>query len=406
MNIIDIINKKRLNKHLSYEELSFAFNGYLSKTIEDYQMSALLMAITINGLSYEETLNLTKIFIDSGETYSFDKKVCDKHSTGGIGDTVTLVVLPILASLNIPVTKMSGRGLGITGGTVDKLESIPGFKINLTKEEFLDSLNKNNIALSSQTDNLVPLDKAIYALRDVTATTESIPLIASSIMSKKIASGASYIVIDIKCGEGALIKNNNDAELLSKWLIDIGSGFNVEVKTLITNMDEPLSTSIGNALEVLEAIEVLKGKDTKLTRISIEVASLLISMYENIPLEDAKIKATASLKDNSAYNAFNKWITSMGGDLSKVKASNKILKLKTNKAGTITKISALACGKLALKLGSGRLTKGSNIDYSVGIKLLKNVGDNVEVNETIADLYVNNLDINLTKEDLNIYKIS
>ena len=406
MNIIDIINKKRLNKHLSYEELSFAFNGYLSKTIEDYQMSALLMAITINGLSYEETLNLTKIFIDSGETYSFDKKVCDKHSTGGIGDTVTLVVLPILASLNIPVAKMSGRGLGITGGTVDKLESIPGFKINLTKEEFLDSLNKNNIALSSQTDNLVPLDKAIYALRDVTATTESIPLIASSIMSKKIASGASYIVIDIKCGEGALIKNNNDAELLSKWLIDIGSGFNVEVKTLITNMDEPLSNSIGNALEVLEAIEVLKGKDTKLTRISIEVASLLISMYENIPLEDAKIKATASLKDNSAYNAFNKWITSMGGDLSKVKASNKILKLKTNKAGTITKISALACGKLALKLGSGRLTKGANIDYSVGIKLLKNVGDNVEVNETIADLYVNNLDINLTKEDLNIYKIS
>lgn len=406
MNIIDIINKKRLNKHLSYEELSFAFNGYLSKTIEDYQMSALLMAITINGLSYEETLNLTKIFIDSGETYSFDKKVCDKHSTGGIGDTVTLVVLPILASLNIPVAKMSGRGLGITGGTVDKLESIPGFKINLTKEEFLDSLNKNNIALSSQTDNLVPLDKAIYALRDVTATTESIPLIASSIMSKKIASGASYIVIDIKCGEGALIKTNNDAELLSKWLIDIGSGFNVEVKTLITNMDEPLSTSIGNALEVLEAIEVLKGKDTKLTSISIEVASLLISMYENITLEDAKIKATASLKDNSAYNAFNKWITSMGGDLSKVKVSNKILKLKTNKAGTITKISALACGKLALKLGSGRLTKGANIDYSVGIKLLKNVGDNVEVNETIADLYVNNLDINLTKEDLNIYKIS
>lgn len=406
MNIIDIINKKRLNKHLSYEELSFAFNGYLSKTVEDYQMSALLMAITINGLSYEETLNLTKIFIDSGETYSFDKKVCDKHSTGGIGDTVTLVVLPILASLNIPVAKMSGRGLGITGGTVDKLESIPGFKINLTKEEFLDSLNKNNIALSSQTDNLVPLDKAIYALRDVTATTESIPLIASSIMSKKIASGASYIVIDIKCGEGALIKTNNDAELLSKWLIDIGSGFNVEVKTLITNMDEPLSTSIGNALEVLEAIEVLKGKDTKLTSISIEVASLLISMYENIPLEDAKIKATASLKDNSAYNAFNKWITSMGGDLSKVKVSNKILKLKTNKAGTITKISALACGKLALKLGSGRLTKGANIDYSVGIKLLKNVGDNVEVNETIADLYVNNLDINLTKEDLNIYKIS
>lgn len=406
MNIIDIINKKRLNKHLSYEELSFAFNGYLSKTVEDYQMSALLMAITINGLSYEETLNLTKIFIDSGETYSFDKKVCDKHSTGGIGDTVTLVVLPILASLNIPVAKMSGRGLGITGGTVDKLESIPGFKINLTKEEFLDSLNKNNIALSSQTDNLVPLDKVIYALRDVTATTESIPLIASSIMSKKIASGASYIVIDIKCGEGALIKNNNDAELLSKWLIDIGSGFNVEVKTLITNMDEPLSNSIGNALEVLEAIEVLKGKDTKLTSISIEVASLLISMYENIPLEDAKIKATASLKDNSAYNAFNKWITSMGGDLSKVKVSNKILKLKTNKAGTITKISALACGKLALKLGSGRLTKGANIDYSVGIKLLKNVGDNVEVNETIADLYVNNLDINLTKEDLNIYKIS
>jgi len=404
MNILDIINKKRLNKELTYEELNYAFNGYLNKEIPDYQMSSLLMAITINGLNFEETFNLTKIFIDSGEVYKFDRKVCDKHSTGGIGDTVTFIIAPILASLNIPIAKMSGRGLGITGGTIDKLESIPGFKVNLTKEEFYNSLNECNLAISSQTDKLVPLDKVIYALRDVTGTTESIPLIASSIMSKKIASGASYIVIDVKCGEGALLKERKDAEELSDWLIKIGTKFNTQVKTIITDMDEPLSNSIGNALEVLEAIEVLKGKETKLTKVALEVASTLISMYKDISIDEALNMAKNSLKDRSAYNSFVKWVSYNHGSIDNIKVSDKTFYLKSNKDGIVSKISALACGNLALKLGAGRINKDSIIDYGVGIKLLKNKGDKVLKGDNLAIIYANN-SINLTEKDLNIYEI-
>jgi pyrimidine-nucleoside phosphorylase len=405
MNIIDIINKKRNNYTLNYDELYFAFNGYLQKEVADYQMSALLMAITINGLSFDETLNLTKIFINSGEVYHFHKKVCDKHSTGGIGDTATFIVAPILASLDIPIAKMSGRGLGITGGTIDKLESIPGFNVNLTKDDYLEFIDKVNIAIGSQTDNLVPLDKVIYALRDVTGTTDCLGLIASSIMSKKIACGASFIAIDIKCGEGALIKNKNDADELSKWLIKIGDNFNVSVKTVITDMDEPLSSSVGNALEVIEAIEVLKGKKCKLRDVSIELAGTLISMYKNISLIDAKNLASNSLDNNAAYNAFVAWISNQGGDLSKIKVSDKVFHLKSSVDGTIEKISALACGKLALKLGSGRQTKNSSIDYGVGIKLLKQNGEEIKKGDILADIYVNDENIKLTNEDLNIFKI-
>ena len=369
MNILDIITKKKNKEELTYDELSYAFLGYLNKEVPDYQMSSLLMAITINGMTLKETINLTDIFIKSGDTYKFNKPVCDKHSTGGIGDTVTFVIALILGALNIPICKMSGRGLGITGGTIDKLESIPGYNINLTKEEYYQSIDSCHIAVGAQTDNLVPLDKVIYALRDVTGTTESIPLIVSSIMSKKIACGAKYIVIDIKCGEGALINTSKDAEILSKWLTDIGTHFNRKIKTIITDMDEPLSTCIGNALEVKEAIEVLKGKENNLEKVSIEVASELISMYKDIPLKEATKLAKQTLKDNSAYQAFEKWINNQNGDLSKLKVSKNILELKSSKNGTVKHISALACGKLSLKLGAGRLTKESKIDYGVGIKL-------------------------------------
>jgi len=405
MNIIDIINKKRLNKVLTYDELYYAFNGYLNNNIADYQMSALLMAITINGLSFEETLELTKIFIDSGERFKFHKKVCDKHSTGGIGDTVTFIIAPILAALNIPIAKMSGRGLGITGGTIDKLESIPGYNVNLTKEDYYNYIDKVNIAIGSQTNSIVPLDKVIYSLRDVTATTESIPLIASSIMSKKIACGASYVVIDIKCGEGALVKNKYDAEKLSTWLIKIGKEFNVNVRTIITDMDEPLSSSIGNALEVMEAIDILKGKKGKLADVAVEVASTLISMYKDISVESAAELARETLNNHTAYIYFEKWITNQGGDLSKIKISDNVYHLKANKNGIIEKVSALACGKLALKLGAGRLTKTSPIDYGVGIKLIKNKGDEVKKGDILADIYVSSDDINLTNEDLNIFMI-
>lgn len=405
MNIVDIINKKRLKKMLSYDELSYAFNGYLKGDIEDYQMSALLMAITINGLSFEETYGLTKIFINSGERYHFDKKVCDKHSTGGVGDTVTLIIAPILAALDVPIAKMSGKGLGITGGTIDKLESIPGFNVNLTKDDYIKNINECNIAIGAQTDALVPLDKVIYALRDVTATTESIPLIASSIMSKKIASGASFIVIDIKCGEGALIKTKEEANVLSEWLIKLGRKFGVNVKTLITNMDEPLSNAIGNALEVFEAMEVLKGKETKLTKISLEVASTLIAAYKGLAYESGYILAKKVLQNGKAYEAFEKWVKVQGGDLSKLKVSDVKFHLKSNKDGTITNVSALACGRLSVKLGAGRQNKNSKIDYGVGIKLYKNKGDKVQKGDLLADIYVPNNEFEITKEDLKIFTI-
>lgn len=405
MNILDIITKKKNKEELNYEELKYAFNGYLNKEIPDYQMSALLMAIVINGMNIEETYNLTKIFIDSGDTFTFAEKVCDKHSTGGIGDTVTLVIVPILGALNIPIVKMSGKGLGITGGTIDKLESIPGYNVNLTKEEYIRYAKETKMVVGCQTSDLVPLDKIIYQLRDVTGTTESISLIASSIMSKKIACGAVNILIDIKCGEGALIKTKEDALELSNYLTEIGKRFNRNVKTIITDMDTPLSNCVGNSLEVLEAIEVLKGKKTNLTKISLEVASNLVMMHENISFEEAYQKCEEVLNNNKAYNAFEKWIKNQNGDISKIKVSDKKIYIKSKSDGVITKISALKIGKLSLKLGAGRLNKESIIDYTVGIKLHKNILDQVKKGDILATLYVNDLNLNLTKEDLDIFKI-
>ena len=405
MNMLDIITKKKNKEVLTHEELYYAFNGYLNKEIPDYQMASLLMAIVINGLTFEETFDLTKIFIDSGETFKFDKKVCDKHSTGGIGDTVTLVAIPILGALNIPVVKMSGRGLGITGGTIDKLESIPGFNVNLTKEDYYNNLEKIGIVVGAQTNDLVPLDKVIYALRDVSGTTESIPLIASSIMSKKIACGADYILIDVKWGSGALVKKKKNAEVLSNYLIEIGKRFNRQVKTIISDMNEPLSTCIGNALEVEEAINVLKGEKNKLRETSLEVAGNLASMYLNISYEEAYNRASEVLDNNKAYEMFKTWISNQGGDLSKLKISDKVILIKSNQDGIISHINALKVGELSVKLGAGRITKDSKIDYSVGIKLLKQSGDLVKKGNILAKLYVNDLNIKLTKDDINFYSV-
>ena len=405
MNMLDIITKKKNKEVLTHEELYYAFNGYLNKEIPDYQMTSLLMAIVINGLTFEETFDLTKIFIDSGETFKFDKKVCDKHSTGGIGDTVTLVAIPILGALNIPVVIMSGRGLGITGGTIDKLESIPGFNVNLTKEDYYNNLEKIGIVVGAQTNDLVPLDKVIYALRDVSGTTESIPLIASSIMSKKIACGADYILIDVKWGSGALVKTKKNAEVLSNYLIEIGKRFNRQVKTIISDMNEPLSTCIGNALEVEEAINVLKGEKNKLREASLEVAGNLASMYLNISYEEAYNCASEVLDNNKAYEMFKTWISNQGGDLSKLNISDKVILIKSNQDGIISHINALKVGELSVKLGAGRITKDSKIDYSVGIKLLKQSGDLVKKGDILAKLYVNDLNIKLTKDDINFYSV-
>lgn len=393
--ILDIINKKRLGKELTYEELDYAFNGYLNKEVESYQMSSLLMAICINGLSDKEIFNLTKIFIDSGEVLDF-KKVdgvfVDKHSTGGIGDKTTLVIAPIVAACGVKVVKMSGRGLGYTGGTIDKLESIPGYKVNLSDKAIIKQLKDIGVVITSQTKNLVPMDKAIYALRDVSGTVSSIGLIASSIMSKKIASGADKIVIDLKVGNGALIDNKKDAEKLKDLMIKIGKKYDREVRVIINDMNTPLGNNIGNALEVEEAIDVLKGRenDNHLVDVCYDLASEMISMAKKISKTEALKMVDNVIKNGEAYNKFIELVNSQGGDISKLKISNKTKNIRAYKNGKITKINALEVGKLSVRLGAGREDLKDEIDYGVGIKLNVSLGAKVRKGDLLATLYVKN----------------
>ena len=403
MNIIDIITKKRLNEELSKEELDYAFSGYLKNVIKDYQMSALLMAICINGMTDQEIFDLVDIFIKSGDCLdlsSLEGIKVDKHSTGGIGDKITLIIGPIVASLGVIVPKMSGRGLGYTGGTIDKLESIPGFKVNLTEEEFIQELKDVGFAVTSQTSNLCPLDKVIYALRDVTGTTESIPLIATSIMSKKIAGGADKILIDIKCGEGALIKNYDDALKLKDIMERIGNFYNRETICEVTDMNIPLGSNIGNALEVMEAIEVLKGKKSRLTDLAIQLASEMVKVSLNISLEEAKTKVINSLESGMALEKFYQFVKYQGGKIEKLKVSEFKQEIKSDKAGVITNIKALNIGKLSCSLGAGRINKEDTINYGVGIILNKQVGDLVIIGDSLFTLYKknsNNITLNISE---------
>ena len=393
MVVVDILNKKRIGKELSYQELDFIFNGYLNGTVKDYQMSALLMAICINGMSDDEIFALTKIFIDSGDILNFEEAgiIVDKHSTGGIGDKTTLVIAPIVASCGVPVVKMSGRGLGYTGGTIDKLESIPGFNVNLTDEKVKSQLKKIGVSISSQTANLTPIDKVIYALRDVTATVSSIPLVASSIMSKKIAGGADKILIDIKVGKGALLKNREEAKKLSELMVKIGGFYQREVRTVISDMNTPLGYCTGNSLEVLEAIEILKGRQygTVLSDLCIDLATEMVSMGKEISKQDAKILVLESLNKGRAYEKFLELVKAQGGNLEKLKVSSKKQKIRAEIDGTVKRIDALAVGKLSIELGAGRKTKEDKIDHTVGIKLEKLVGDEVKKGDVLATLYVN-----------------
>lgn len=392
--ILDIIDKKRLGKELSYKELDYFFNGYLNGDICDYQMSAFLMAVCINGMTDEEVFALTKIFIDSGDCLAFSNipgiKV-DKHSTGGIGDKTTLVIAPIVASLGIPVIKMSGRGLGYTGGTIDKLESIKGYNINLSEKEIIKQVKDIGIVITGQSHDLVPMDKAIYALRDVTSTVSSIPLIASSIMSKKIAGGADKILIDIKVGNGALLDTKEKAKELSDLMIKIGKIYDKEVRCIISDMDTPLGYSVGNSLEVLEAIDVLKGeeKSNNFYDLCIELASDMVSMGLNISKEEAKSKVINSINDGSAYNKFVELVEAQGGDINSLKVSNRKYSIKANKNGTLKAINALEIGRLFLRLGAGKLNIKDKIDYTVGVKLNKLVGEEVKKGDVLATLYVN-----------------
>ena len=407
MNIIDVINKKRLGKELSYEELNYAFTGYLNKVHEDYQISSLLMAIVINGMTLKETINLTDIFIKSGKILDLKKineTILDKHSTGGIGDSTTLVVGPIVAASGLYMAKISGKGLGITGGTIDKLKSIPGFKTNLSDKEFKSVLKNVGFVNSEQTKNLVPLDKVIYNLRNNSGTTESIPLIASSIMSKKIASGADIILLDIKYGKGALLKNKTDAIKLGNWMKKIGENYNKKVITIFSDMNIPLSNAIGNRLEVREAINVLKGEKNRLYKVSKEIASKLISEGKNIPIDKAYKLVDKVISNGDALKKFKMFTLYQGGNIEKLKIIAKRKYIRSEKDGVLKSIDAEKVGKLALKLGAGKINNHERIDYNAGVLLKKDIGDTVKKDDLLAILYTNKK-IDLSNEDINCFKI-
>lgn len=394
--IVDIINKKRLGGELTYKELEFFFNNYLKGTIKDYQMSALLMAICIKGMTDQEIFDLTKIFIDSGETLDFSAiegiKV-DKHSTGGIGDKTTLIIAPIDAALGVPVVKMSGRGLGYTGGTIDKLESIKGFRTNLSDEEIFKQVKDIGVVVTGQTADLVPMDKAIYALRDVTGTVSSIPLIASSIMSKKIAGGADKILIDIKVGNGALLQTMNDANKLSELMLKIGKYYNREVRTIISDMDTPLGRAVGNSIEVLEAVDVLAGreKNNNLVELCVELASNMVSMGKEIPYEEAHNQVIRVINDGTAYQKFVNLVEAQGGDINSIKVCDSVVEVLADRSGTLKEINALELGKLSVKLGAGRVNKEDKINHGVGIYLEKLVGDSVKKDDVLARIFVDKI---------------
>jgi len=401
MNIIDIISKKRLNLELTYDEIKYAVMGFVDNKIPDYQMSSLLMAIVLNGMSDQETCDLTDVMLKSGETIDLKDiqgNVVDKHSTGGVGDKVTLVLAPLLAACGTKIAKMSGRGLGFTGGTIDKLESIPGFETSMDFNQFVSQVNFIGVAVVGQMNNLVPADKKLYALRDVTGTVDSIPLIASSIMSKKIASGADKIVLDVKVGTGALMNTIEQARELSKIMIKIGKKYNKEVVCILTDMNSPLGNCVGNALEVKEAIETLKGNGPKdLTSLVIILASYLISMDKGIAFDEAKLMAIQNIRNGSAYNKFLEFVYAQKGNIEEMKISEKVFSIKSPKTGFVSRIDALALGNVVKSIGAGRMNKEDKIDYSVGVVLSKKIGDYVLENEELAKVYLNEKDLALNE---------
>lgn len=406
MNILDIIDKKRKKEELTKEEIEYAVNSYVNGSVKDYQMSSLLMAITINGMSDNEVYALTDCMLNSGSRIDLNElsNVVDKHSTGGIGDKTTLIISPIVSSCGVKVCKMSGRGLGYTGGTIDKLESIPGFNVNLTKEEFINQIKNIGMSVVSQTEDLVIADKKIYALRDVTGTVESIPLIASSIMSKKIACGSKNLVIDLKLGSGALIKNMEDAKRLANLMINIGKMYGIRVICLITNMDIPLGDNIGNSLEVMEVIDVLKNnKKGELYNLCVELSSYMVSLGLNISYEEAKNMVITNLENGNAYNKFIEFVNYQKGDINNLPKPKFKCEIKSHKSGYLTKLDALKLGKISVMTGAGRMSKDDVIDYSSGIVINKNINDYIEAGDTIYTIYSNK---KLEEMDTLCYEIS
>lgn len=407
MNIIDIILKKKNKEELTEEEIKYVVEGFTNGSIYDYQMSSLLMAITINDMTDNEVIYLTKYMMLSGNTIdlSFLDNVVDKHSTGGVGDKTTLIIAPIVAACGCKVAKMSGKGLGYTGGTIDKLESIPGFRTSLSMDEFIHEIEEIGMAITSQTDDVDLADKKIYALRDVTGTTESIPLIASSIMSKKIASGSKKLVIDLKVGEGALVKDIESARRLGNLMIKIGRENGMEVICLLTDMNIPLGKCVGNSLEVLEAINTLYyNKESNLQKLCISLASYMVSLGRNISYEEANNMVLDVIRSKKAYNKFLEFVLYQHGDINKLPKSNMIYEVKSDTSGYLTDISSLEIAKLSMHLGAGRQNKDDKIDYSAGIIINKNINDYVNVNDTVLTLYTNN-DVPLFDKN-KLFKIS
>ncbi|MFB5087256.1 pyrimidine-nucleoside phosphorylase [Psychrobacillus sp. PGGUH221] len=400
MRMIDIIEKKRDGNSLTKAEIDFFIQGYTNNTIPDYQVSAFLMAIFFQDMNDEERANLTLAMVNSGEQIDLSAiegiKV-DKHSTGGVGDTTTLVLGPLVAACGVPVAKMSGRGLGHTGGTIDKLEAIEGFHVELSPEQFEKQVNELKLAVIGQSGNLTPADKKLYALRDVTGTVNSIPLIASSIMSKKIAAGAGAIVLDVKTGEGAFMKTTEDARELAKAMVRIGNNVGRKTMAIISDMSQPLGYAIGNALEVIEAIETLKGKGPKdLTELCLTLGSQMVVVGEKADsLEEAREMLLKVIEDGSALDIFKRFIKSQGGndaiidDISLLPQAKYTINVPAKQDGFITFMEADEIGTAAMLLGAGRATKESEIDLAVGIVLQKKVGDYVKKGESLATLYAN-----------------
>lgn len=409
MRMVDIIEKKRDGKELSTEEIQFFVKGYTEGSIPDYQAASLLMAIYFQDMTEKERTDLTMAMVESGDTIDLSAIQgikCDKHSTGGVGDKVTICLSPMVAACGVPVAKMSGRGLGHTGGTIDKLESIPGFKVELSSGEFIQQVNNIKMAVVSQSGNLTPADKKIYALRDVTGTVPSIPLIASSIMSKKIASGADAIVLDVKVGEGAFMKTVEEAEKLAHAMVKIGNQLGRRTIAILSDMSQPLGYAVGNALEVKEAIEVLKGNGPEdVKELCLTLGSQMVYLSGKAQtLEEARTKVENVLANGKALEVFKVFIASQGGNPSIVDDPTLLPKAKfqveipATESGYVEKIIANEIGVAAMLLGAGRATKDSEIDLSVGIVLNKKVGDYVEKGEPLATIHSNRENINEIKE--------
>ncbi|KAB3542507.1 pyrimidine-nucleoside phosphorylase [Bacillus safensis] len=404
MRMVDIIAKKRDGKELSSEEISFFVKGYTDGTIPDYQASALAMAIFFQDMTDQERADLTLAMANSGDTIdlsAIDGIKVDKHSTGGVGDTTTLVLAPLVAALDVPVAKMSGRGLGHTGGTVDKLEAVRGFHVEITKDEFIELVNRHKVAVIGQSGNLTPADKKLYALRDVTGTVNSIPLIASSIMSKKIAAGADAIVLDVKTGAGAFMKTPEDSEKLAKAMVRIGNNVGRQTMAVISDMSQPLGLAIGNSLEVKEAIDTLRGEGPEdLNELVLTLGSQMVVLAKKADtLDEAREKLIEVMKNGKALEKFKEFLENQGGDSSIVDQPEKLpqapykIEVPAKESGVVAEIVADEIGVAAMILGAGRATKEDDIDLSVGIMLNKKVGDRVEKGDSLVTLHANREDV-------------